>query len=146
MVEIQYNIQQEFRSKQEKYVYYIIAVSVSCIGFSVYKTENTSLSLIQIPLALSVLFWMLSVFFGLTFMKYVISGLYDNNSYIDIMNGKNPKTINLPNIEKISTESYIKHLEKNNKIMSKYFRYQGISFYLGIILFLIWHIIEMYLK
>ena len=44
MNEIQFNIQQEFRDKQEKYVYYLIALSVSAIGFSVYKTEKLSLT------------------------------------------------------------------------------------------------------
>ena len=67
MNEIQFNIQKEFREKQEKYVYYLIALSVSAIGFSVYKTENQSLAYSQIPLALAVLSWSISIFCGLKF-------------------------------------------------------------------------------
>ena len=88
MNEIQFNIQQEFREKQEKYVYYLIAISVSAIGFSVYKTENQSLTYSQIPLALAVLSWSISIFCGLKFLKYVISCLYANNGYYEIIKGR----------------------------------------------------------
>ena len=62
MGEIQFSIQQEFRDKQEKYVYYIIAISVSAIGFSVYKTENHQLNLSLIPLGFAVICWSTSIF------------------------------------------------------------------------------------
>ena len=40
MSENQRQIQRQYRTQQEKYVYYLIAISVSAIGFSIYKTEN----------------------------------------------------------------------------------------------------------
>ncbi|WP_348825110.1 hypothetical protein [Flavobacterium aestuarii] len=88
MSEIQFNIQQEFREKQEKYVYYLIAISVSAIGFSIYKTEKHELNVTLIPLAFAVICWSISIFLGLKFLKYVLSMLYANSSYFDIIKGK----------------------------------------------------------
>ena len=46
-----------FRQQQEKYVYYLIALCVTSIGFSVYKTSGVPIKGIQIPLAVAVLSW-----------------------------------------------------------------------------------------
>jgi ABC-type transport system involved in multi-copper enzyme maturation permease subunit len=146
MNEIQFNIQQEFREKQEKYVYYLIAISVSAIGFSVYKTENQSLTYSQIPLALAVLSWSISIFCGLKFLKYVISCLYANNGYYEIIKGRFPNIGSNPELIKSGVEGFREAMEINGKAMKKHFKFQGYLFYSGIILFIIWHIIEMYLK
>lgn len=146
MNEIQFNIQQEFRDKQEKYVYYLIALSVSAIGFSVYKTEKLSLTFSQIPLAIAVLSWGLSIFCGLKFLKYTISNLYANNDYFKIVKGKHPDIGNQPELIKVGVESFREAMKTNGKTMKKYFRFQSYLFYSGIILFIVWHIIEMYLK
>jgi len=47
----QNDLQKQFRDKQEKYVYYLIALCVASIGFSITKTSGESLKWIQIPLA-----------------------------------------------------------------------------------------------
>lgn len=146
MSEIQFNIQQEFREKQEKYIYYLIALSVSAIGFSIYKTENQSLTYSQIPLALAVLFWSVSIFCGLKFLKYVISNLYANNGYYEIIKGRHPDIGNHPDMIKSGIEGFREAMEINGKAMKMYFKFQGYLFYFGIILFIAWHIIEMYLK
>ena len=40
MSNAQLEIQKQFRQEQEKFVYYIIALSVSAIGFTVFKTTG----------------------------------------------------------------------------------------------------------
>lgn len=146
MNEIQFNIQQEFRDKQEKYVYYIIALSVSAIGFSLYKTENKSLTYSQIPLALAVLFWIISILCGLKFLKYVISNLYANNGYFEIIKGRDSTVGNHPDSIKSGVEGFREAMKTNGRVMKIYFKLQGYLFYFGIILFIVWHVIEMYLK
>lgn len=146
MSEIQFNIQQEFREKQEKYVYYLIALSVSAIGFSIYRTENQSLSYSKIPLALAVISWGISIFCGLKFLKYVISNLYANNGYYEIIKGRHPDLGNDAALIECGVKGVIEAMGTNGKEMKKYFKFQGYLFYSGIILFIVWHIIEMYLK
>lgn len=146
MSEIQFSIAQEFRQKQEKYIYYVIALSVSAIGFSVYKTENQSLSYSQIPLAIAVLFWIISVFCGLKFSKYVISNLYANFDYFNIIKGKHPILGDNPEIIKAGVDGFKEAIDENSKWMKIYFKLQSYLFYFGIILFIVWHVLEMYLK
>jgi len=83
-------IQRQFRQQQEKFVYYLIALSVTSIGFSIYKTTGQPLKWTQIPLGMSILCWGLSVFCGLRFLKYVISTSYANNPYFDLIHGRHP--------------------------------------------------------
>lgn len=146
MNDIQFNIQQEFREKQEKYVYYLIALSVSAIGFSIYKTQNQGLTCSQIPLALAVLSWSISIFCGLKFLKYVISNLYANNSYFEIINGNHPGIGKNPEYIEAGVKGFKEALKINSNAMSINFKIQGYLFYSGILLFIVWHIIEMYLK
>ncbi|MDR6967443.1 hypothetical protein J2X31_001454 [Flavobacterium arsenatis] len=146
MSEIQFKIQQEFRDKQEKYVYYLIALSVSAIGFSIHKTENHSLAYSQIPLALAVMCWSVSIICGLKFLKYVISNLYANNDYYEITKGRHPSIGNDQDLIKRGIESFHEAMKVNSKAMKRYFKFNQYLFYFGIILFIVWHIIEMYLK
>lgn len=146
MNNIQFNIQQEFREKQEKYVYYLIALSVSSIGFSIFKTENQGLNYSQIPLGLAVIFWTISIFCGLNFLKFVISNLYANNTYFEIINGNHPNIGNHPELIKAVVSGFEKAIKSNGDTMAKYFKIQGCLFYLGILFFIVWHIIEMYLR
>jgi len=146
MSEIQFNIQQEFREKQEKYVYYLIAISVSAVGFSVYKTENHSLNISLLPLFFAVACWSASIFFGLKFLKYVISTLYANNSYFDIIKGKHPDLGSNPEFIRAGVEGFKEAMKINSKRMKRYIAWQGNLFYFGIVLFLIWHVFEMYLR
>ena len=146
MSEIQFNIQQEFREKQEKYVYYLIAISVSAIGFSVYKTENQELRITLIPLAFAVICWSISIFLGLKFLKYVISVLYANNDYFAIIKGKHPDVGNHPELIKAGIEGFKEAMQINSSRMKKYFNWQGYLFYSGIMFFLIWHVLEKYLR
>lgn len=47
MNEVQIEIQKQFRQQQEKLVYYIMALSVSAIGFSIYQTTGQNLKVVQ---------------------------------------------------------------------------------------------------
>lgn len=144
MNEVQIEIQKQFRQKQEKLVYYIMALSVSAIGFSIYQTTGQSLKVVQIPLGFAVISWSMSIYYGLKFLKYVISSLYANNEYFEIIKGNNSNVGKHP----IAIESGVKDFKAAMKInqsrMKHYFKYQSILFYIGMILFIIWHLLEMY--
>lgn len=126
----------EYRQNQQSYRYYLIGLTVTAIGFAIYNTIGLPLKWIQIPLGLAVIFWALSVFFGLTYLKYNLSITIDNISYL--------------NIRLYNTEAIAKGLEMQDKIKAKlktannYSSVQEFLFYSGIISFIIWHILEMY--
>jgi hypothetical protein len=132
MEENKREVRSQFWQQQEKYVYYIIAISVSAIGFAIYKTSGQPLKLSQIPLGLAIISWGLSAFCGLRFLKYVISNLYANSAYLNEKNADKAKGIR-------------KAMDLNSETASKYSNWQERLFYSGIILFIVWHIFEMYL-
>lgn len=143
-MEEQREIQRQFRQQQEKFVYYLIALSVTAIGFSVYKTTGLQLKWTQMPLGLAILCWGISVFCGLNFLKYVISSLYANNTYFDLIRGKYSKIGTHPQKIEAATSGVKQAMETNSNRASSYLKWQERLFYSGIFLFLIWHITEMY--
>ena len=145
MKEIQKEIQRQFRQQQEKYVYYILALTVSAIGFGIYKTSGLPLKWSQIPLGLSVICWSISIFFGLNFLKYVIGNLYLNNEYFEILAGINPDFGNTTWQIEANIEGLKLAMKSDEKTAEKYFDWQGKLFYIGVVLFILWHILEMYL-
>lgn len=145
MDENQKEIQKQFRQQQEKYVYYILALAVSAIGFAIYKTSGLPLKYSQIPLGLSVLSWGISIFCGLKFIQYIISNLYANNTYLDILAGRHPDLGNIAWKKEAGAEGVKQAMLSNGETAGKYFKWQGRLFYAGILLFILWHILEMYL-
>ena len=145
MNENQKEIQRQFRQQQEKYVYYILALTVSAIGFAIYKTSGLPLKWSQVPLGLSAISWGISIFCGLMFIKYVISNLYSNNTYFDIIAGRHPDLGNNPVKIEAGVEGIMQAMTSNADTASNYFKWQGRLFYAGIVLFILWHVTEMYL-
>ena len=144
MEEIQQQIIKEHKERQEKFVYYIIALTVSCIGFAIYNTLDAKLQFIQIPLGIAVLSWGISVYCGIKFLKTVLALLYDNIRYYDVKNGNDRDIGSNPEKIKIAV-SVIKPilLDRANKV-SIFFNWQVRLFYSGIIFFIVWRIIVMY--
>ena len=141
--EVQFQIQTQFREHQQKLVYYIIALAVSAIAFSVYQTTDQALSFYQIPLAIAITFWALSIYCGLKFNKYIISGLHNNSKYIDIIKGNDIDIGNDPVKIKTNIKAFKIAIKINQKRTKWLFRGLNYFFYLGLILFLIWRILEM---
>lgn len=139
MEEEQKELWRLYKLQQEKYVYYIIALSVTAIGFSIYNTTGVNLKLIQIPLGISILCWGLSIYCGLTFLNYIISSLYTNLIYLEFTKNHNV------GIEKVKAD-FNDTMSKSSEKTSKLLKWQVNLFYSGIVLFIIWHILEMYQK
>jgi len=143
-MEEQKEIQKQFRQQQEKYAYYIIALCVAAIGFSINKTIDVPLQLTQIPLGIAILAWGASIYCGLRFLRYVISTLFSNNAYFDILQGNNPEIGNHSQLIKAATDGIIQAMESNSKTASKLAKWQDWLFIIGFVSFICWHILEMY--
>lgn len=72
------NLKKEFKERQEKLVYYLMALNVSCIGFSMYNGKEDVLNITILFFLIAVILWSTSVYFGLRFIKTQLSVLYDN--------------------------------------------------------------------
>ncbi|MEK7720402.1 MAG: hypothetical protein AAB347_12515 [Bacteroidota bacterium] len=125
---------------QEKYIFYIVALCVSAIGFSVYCTIDKPLHYTHIPLGIAVLLWGTSIFSGLNYIKWAIEIKRTNYQKLDVMSDSQL-------MRQVSFQSIIDILDKKEKSFSNklqiYFPLQEYSFYSGVVFFIIWHIIEM---
>lgn len=144
MGEIQQQIIKEHKERQEKFVYYLVALAVSCIGFAVYNTQDTKLQLIQIPLGLAVLSWGISVFCGIKFLETALALLHNNSCYFDVKNGQDSEIGNNPSEIKYAL-SIMKPIliDRANKI-SVLLNWQIRLLYSGIVFFIVWRVLEMY--
>lgn len=125
---------------QEKYVFYIIALCVSAIGFSVYCTTGKPMKYSQIPLLISVICWGASIFFGLNFLKKLISTKSANFELLE------SKYFHKETYEIILKDAINQIIDDLTAKCLKLFSLQEYLFYAGIVSFIIWHILEMYLN
>lgn len=142
----QKELRESFRQQQEKYVYYVIALCVASIGFSIYVTIGQPLKLSQIPLGIAILGWGLSIYCGLRFLSYVISTLFSNHAYFEIIKGRYPGVDTDPEKIKASASGVKTAIDNNTMVAEKLAFWQERLFYLGAVSFIIWHVTEMYLR
>ena len=145
----------KYRVEQSKYAYYIVALCVAAIGFSINQTMGRVLHYELWPLGLSVLLFGISVWSGLKFIRYIISGIAFEIDVKEISLGSNEKykriTLALGIDPQSNQAKAITHdaLSESARIktdwMSFWYKLQAITFYIGIITFLSWRIHEMYL-
>jgi hypothetical protein len=114
---------------QNKYVYYILAIDATCIGFTVNFTKGVLLSYKDLPLGLSVLLWLISFCYGI----------------FQIQNHEMAMQLNIKELsayvkqEKVSEDLQIQ--QKNLSFKgSKFRKYQNGTLLLGVICFIIWRL------
>ncbi len=136
-------IQKQIRDQQNKFVYYIIALCVASIGFTVNQTLGQRLNYYHILLGFSIGSWVASIYCGLQFLQIMMKVLIANNDYFDLIRG------NVENIEPsklvydTAKEVISEKVEKYSKRTIKNFKWQQIFFFIGLITFLGWHITQM---
>lgn len=141
----QTELQGQFRQQQERYIYYLIALAVTSIGFSVYQTSGVPLRYSQLPLGVAVICWALSIYCGLRFIQYSMHGLFLNNAMIDFEQGVHPLAGTHPEKIQMGVEAMRKFFEQANVKGSRNFKLQRRFFYWGAVFFIVWHVYEMYL-
>jgi hypothetical protein len=139
-MDVKFEIYRSLSQLQEKFVFYVIALNVSAIGFSVYLTLGKPLVLTQIPLGLSMLFWGLSIWFGMNYLKKLVDSKSVNFEMLKLEG-----TRTLINQNEYTTKSN-ELIEEDQKIflkIVKYLKYHEMLFYAGIVCFIFWHFLEM---
>ena len=138
----QFEIQRQFKERQEKFVYYQIALCVTAIGFSIVQTINVKLECNLIFVALAVIFWAGSIFCGFQFIQIQLKGLIANNNYFDTIAGHVGNLNPSPLVEEVATEIVKEKVGGYSNRSHRNFMFQQYFFYLGIISFIVWHILR----
>lgn len=116
----------------------------SSLAFVIYQTKNDKIDYPKILLLFAVLFWATSIYLGIQFIKKQQHGLL--LSYRSYENLRNKFELSKNNPEKIKiTEEVIKEKFKEiSEESKKNYKYQLNTFFIAVILYIVWHILEMY--
>ncbi|MES1191475.1 MAG: hypothetical protein ABUS47_10395 [Steroidobacter sp.] len=136
----------QHHTAQDKYTYFLLAVVGAAIGFAVNETHSMKMAMSQIPLALAVICWGLSFFFGCKQLQYVRRVLWDNSDLLKIEFGKHELVGMNPELIKLTADIARKSLADGAKRAIIFDRLQFRFLITGVIFYLGWHILEMWLR
>lgn len=131
---------------QLKYVYFLLAAAGAGIAFAINQTQGSSLRLSQIPLAFGILSWGMSFFFGCRYLQYISSTMYANTELLKAQSGRHPKSgTHLQNMLAV-VNGIQQAMDENSIRAGKFAQSQFLCLIAGAVLYVCWHILEMYLR
>jgi len=136
--ELHNEARESYRAQHIKYTYYIIALSVAAIAFTVHQTFELKIKITQIPLGLAISCWIFIIYNGLSFLQGNLKFLADNILLFEMLK-QLPYAMDNQEVSKLFLET-LGPLSKRNEKKPKMQLY---SFYLAIIFFISWRVIEM---
>ncbi len=138
-------LNKQYSSGQEKFVYFILAASASAIAYALNRAENVALSYTMIPLGISLLLWGLSFLFGSLHQFFTGRFLYFNMASIAYEKwnptGEDKLKEKSEELSKINAR-----LKKYNKRVSIFGLCQSLFFLAGAISYTTWQILRMSLE
>lgn len=134
-----------YRSVVIKHSYYIVAMCVAAIGFSVTQTMGTPISKSLIPLGVAVLCFALSILSGFGLITSMRKGLGLELILKKILHGLDDQAGNNPALQKIRYEANSIQRSDIENNATFFTSAQNWLFYFGVLSFLSWRVYEMYL-
>ena len=135
-----------FRTQQEKYVYYLLSLSVAALGFAVSQTQRDKLSWTQLILLTATILWLMSIFFGLRWIKWNLSALNANFEMLRVKSGHYRDILPTITHTQAAGDGINSAIDSNSKVIRKSFGLQGNCFYWGVGVFIVWHLSEMIIR
>jgi hypothetical protein len=133
------------RAAGEKYAYFLLAAVGAAMAFALNQTRDLPLSWSQLPLALAVLCWGLSFFFGCLRLSETGGFLREDYQRTRLMRGTHPDFPPSP-----QSPQLIEHVDKRIKQraikVGKLATWQFQLLIAGAVFYVIWHVLGMYLR
>ncbi len=133
-------------AENQRLVYFLLAADGAAIGLALNQTQSAPIVWSQIPLALAVICWGLSFFFGIRYLQYRLSNLYANLTLLEVQSGQYQESGNNPQLIDAMSNGIREAMKFNEKRASIFFFLHYRLLILGAILYIAWHILEMYLR
>jgi len=134
------------REAQTRYTYFLLAAAGAAIALAVNQTQESALSLTQLPLAAAVLSWGLSFFFGCRNLGYVASTLFANLDLLRVESGNHPQVGYNPQMMAAARDGIREAIEINSKRANLLGHCQFRALVAGGVLYVLWHVVEMYMR
>jgi len=133
-------LRKQYVEQQQKYVYYLLGITVTVIGFALHESKGVSIDIFQIPLAISLVSWLISLYCGLAFLKLVIGSLFQKERLLKIKEVKHEfrddQLARLTDVE----EERESHLVITSSRAERTGKLQYSLFFVGVISFVIWSV------
>jgi hypothetical protein len=139
-------IHRALRESQNKHTYFLLAVVGAAIALVINQTQSASLSWSQLPLAAAVLAWALSFLFGYRNRAYVSSGLHTNAALFNVNAGRHKLAGTNPEAIQVARETLNEIFEDQSSKANRFANLQFRFLVAGAILYVAWHVLEMYLR
>src|SRR3569832_568333 len=117
--EIETELYRQLRTSQDKISFFLLAAAASGIALAVNNTAGSILSYSQIPLALAVVSWGFSFYFGCQHLHYVASTLYANAALLDVLKSRHKEVGQNPHLIEAASTGIQKTKKNNNKNTTK---------------------------
>jgi hypothetical protein len=134
------------RDAQTRYTYFLLAAAGAAIGLAVNQTQTARLTWSQMPLGAAALSWGLSFFFGCRHLAYVASSLYSNVELLRVESGQHPELGQHPQVIAAASQGIWQAIETNSNRANRLGQWQFRLLIAGAILYVAWHVVEMYLR
>jgi hypothetical protein len=141
-----HEVYRQFRTAQDKYVYFLQAAVGGGIVFALNQTHTSALSWFQIPLAFAVCFWAVGFFLGCRYIAYINSSLYSNFELLKIKEGKHPGIGANTDAAESAIAGIRDAIVGNSERQSTLAKWQFRCLAYGALSYTIWHVIEMALR
>lgn len=139
-------IHRQHRTGQDKYSYFLLAVTASAVAFAVKNTDGLKITYSLIPLGAAVLLWCVSFYFGVKNLLWVQTSIFANYSLLQLQKGVHPEQPDHPQILEAAIRGVRSAFESNIKNAQFYGIWQFRLLITGVIFFLLWHVLEMVLR
>lgn len=139
-------VYRQLRDAQSKYAYFLLTAASAAIAFFVTQTKGAYLMWSQIPLGLAVVLWAVSFYFGCRHLAYVSSNLYANCELFSIQAGQHPRVGSNPSMVEAAARGLLEAMESNSDHANRFAHWQFRLLVAGGVLYVAWHILEMYLR
>lgn len=139
-------IYKALHDSQDKYVYFLLATTITAIGFIITRTQSLKLNINQIPLAISVISLGISFLCGCRNREYVNSTLYANYDLLKVQSGQHPNVGTHPQLIQAASEGITDAIESNSNKASNLGKRQMQFFVIGVFFYIAWHILVMFLN
>jgi len=131
---------------RNRYVYFLLAIAAGSIAFAITQTDESRLSISQLPLGLAVIFWSLSFFSGCR--NQVFHGQIQllNLEILRVKEGAHEISGSNADAIRVGADYLKERIKEAEKPQTFHAKWQFWFYIFGAILFIIWHICEMYLR
>lgn len=139
-------LHQQHRIGQDKYTYFLLAVTASAIAFAVQKTDSSIFTFSLAPIGIAVISWCASFYCGCKNLVWVQTAVMANYNLLQLNMGVHPDQPNSPEYLEAAKEGVRIAIDKNIIEAQNYAISQYRLLITGAVFFLIWHLVEMVIR